>query len=157
VRELTQRALERHPSDPRLLELRRQAAQLLVAEALGRKYAGARADAAALAKVALELQPGYSTAERLLLELSAPEAGSTLGEALDAAPAAAPSVKPRAPRSSSVPAATATDARPALPPPSARPAAPSAKPGGAPELPPPLPPQLPVEHQPPPGSSGPWL
>ncbi|WP_437745475.1 serine/threonine-protein kinase [Sorangium sp. So ce1504] len=180
VKEIVSQAVARWPGDARLAELRRESSERIVADALGRKYAGDRAGAIRLAKLALELQPALTTAQHLVAELSGGPPG--------AAPAPPPQVAPQ----SAGPQATGADRRPAprrpapaevrgapqgqppAPVPRGAPAPPPA-PGGAgspdstgaasppasaapaPVLPP-SPPPLPTDAASPlPSSTGPWL
>ncbi|MEZ4301459.1 MAG: protein kinase [Polyangiaceae bacterium] len=69
VKEITGRALEQSPKDPRVLDIRHDAAEKIVTEALGRKYAGHSDDAMRLAKLALELNPELTTAQHLVTEI----------------------------------------------------------------------------------------
>jgi eukaryotic-like serine/threonine-protein kinase len=80
VKELTAQALTRWPSDPRPAEVRREASERIIADALGHKYSGDRAGAIRLARLALELQPAFTTAQHLVAELEA-SATTPAGEA----------------------------------------------------------------------------
>ncbi len=88
VKEITTRALELSPNEPRIVDLRRDAAEKIVTEALGRKYAGNRDDAMRLAKLALEMNPELTTAQHLVAELE--EEGAVAAAASGVAPAAEP-------------------------------------------------------------------
>src|SRR6185436_1357302 len=70
-KDITARALEQSPNDPRILDLRRDAAEKIVTEALGLKYAGDRDGALRLSKLALEFHPALTTAQHLVAELEA--------------------------------------------------------------------------------------
>lgn len=145
VKSSTARALERWPGDPRVRELRQEAASLIVADALGRKYAGDLDGAIHLADLAFELAPTLITAQRLADELRAeraqtnqatpPSAQTNAAEQPSASP---PKPEPRRePRKTQGPAlkSETIDTTPAQLPPS----------------PPPL------STSTPPASSGPWL
>jgi serine/threonine-protein kinase len=148
VKDITDRALARFPNDGRFLSLRQEAAERIVAEALGRKYAGASDDALKLARLANVLAPKLSAASELAREL---EQGR--GPAVVPASGAPPEPSAKA------------DRRPVRPDPktsaSALPsAAPSAKPpaaGSSSPVLPPQPPPLPDDGPPPTSSSRPWL
>jgi serine/threonine-protein kinase len=171
VKDITAQALSRWPFDTRIEEVRREAAERIVADALGRKYSGDMAGAIHLAKLALELQPTLTTAQHLVAELEGSVPAETAGPRL-------PQV---APASSEV-GATGVEHRPAArrgaqqvrpaaggrTPASAAPATvPSSRAGAAPPTPagvtprpvlPPTTPPLPTVHAPPiPSSTGPWL
>ena len=80
VKELLGDAATRWPSDPRVLDTRREAAEMLVSEALGRKYAADVPEAIRLAELALEIDPTSTTAQHLVAELeSARPHGATPG------------------------------------------------------------------------------
>ncbi|HTJ82935.1 MAG TPA: hypothetical protein VL400_14540, partial [Polyangiaceae bacterium] len=145
VKELTDDALARSPGDRRVLTLRRNAAEQIVNDALGRKYAGNSADALRLARLALELSPELTTAQHLVRELETPEG----------APSIAPEPEPTSTATSSVRAPThgAGSAPTSKASASAKTSA-SAPPAGGQELPPQPPPDL---TPPPPSSSRPWL
>ncbi|HEY4116573.1 MAG TPA: protein kinase [Byssovorax sp.] len=118
VKELLGDAATRWPSDPRVLETRREAAEMLVSEALGRKYAADVPEAIRLAELALEIDPTSTTAQHLVAELeSARPHGATPGgdghasgahghqahpaaELPEPAPPPPPQERPRAPASS---------------------------------------------------------
>ncbi|WP_437959270.1 protein kinase [Sorangium sp. So ce119] len=146
VKDILSQALARWPRDPRLVALRRESSERIVTDALGRKYAGDRAGAIRLAKLAVELHPELTTAQHLVLELSSgppgapPEPPPQVSPESSAAPAAGPDRRP--PR------------RPA--PPEARGATPGAAAGqppaprGAPATPTPAPRNAPA----PPGDAG---
>jgi serine/threonine-protein kinase len=136
------RAAERYPGDGRVNELRQEAADRLVSDALGRKYAGDAAEALRLARLSLDLSPTNTTAQHLVAELSA-----------DRGPEIAPA--PSAASSSSKP--TKKPLMPLKPTSSASAGAPPS-PNSAAVLPP-SPPALPTDHvpPPPPSSTGPWL
>jgi len=69
VKDITDEGLNRYPNDPALLDARERAASELTASALGRKYAGDLEGALRLARIAAELHPQDSTAQRLVSEL----------------------------------------------------------------------------------------
>jgi serine/threonine-protein kinase len=143
VKEITARMLARWPDDPRVKEIRREAADRAVAEALGRKYASDLDGALALAKLALELSPALTTAQHLLAELT--QAQQDKGRPAPSGSAGAPAhdatAKPASPK------AQGREPRGAQKLPST---------SGGPALPPP-PPPLPATGAPPPASTGPWL
>jgi serine/threonine-protein kinase len=171
VRELAERARARWPSDARVADLHREAAERLVADALGRKYAGDDAGAIRLTRLALELQPAFTTAQHLAADLEA--IPTPAGEVLPQAPL--PEAGPGSERppgrwplpavGTGVPGRAGGDPRrgAATSSPTAAPtavpsasSAPAAAPG--PVLPP-SPPPLPAEQgpAPAPAGTGPWL
>jgi eukaryotic-like serine/threonine-protein kinase len=80
VKDILDRARTKWPSDGRVKEARREAAERLVTNALGRKYAGDEKEALRLARIAVELEPSLTTARFLVAELegsAAPKASST--------------------------------------------------------------------------------
>jgi eukaryotic-like serine/threonine-protein kinase len=87
-KEITDLAMRRFPESLAVVELRRAAAGQLVAEALGRKYANDIPDATRLVKLALDFDPGLTTAQHLAAELAPkpPEAqpSSSVGSASSA-------------------------------------------------------------------------
>lgn len=96
VKDITDEGLAKHPNDSDLIEVRRRAADELVNAALGRKYGGDVEGALQLAKLAIELSPGNTTAQHLVRELeqlaAQRPAVAPVPEAEDAeAPAPAPS------------------------------------------------------------------
>jgi serine/threonine-protein kinase len=152
VKDITDRALARWPSDPRVQEVRREAAERLVTDALGRKYAGDVDGALHLSNLALELHPTLTTAQHLAAELQAARARTATPASTDAGAVdkQQPKVVPRkgakdgagsggakggAGASSPTPGSDTTTPGPALPPPTAPPLA----------------------TQAPPASTGPWL
>jgi serine/threonine protein kinase len=68
VRDLTDDGLARWPKNPRFLDIRERAADELVKEALGRKFEGDLAQALHLARLANQLDPTDTTAQRLVEE-----------------------------------------------------------------------------------------
>ncbi len=140
-KQITEAGLARFPDSTRIQDLRRDAAERLVADALGRKYAGDTAEALHFVRLALEWNPGLTTAQHLAAELERPQA-IEVAPILSAAPSADKGGKgprkggPRSPEPRNVPAPPA-----------------SAAPGGA-QLPPSPTPPPPA---PPPSSTGPWL
>ena len=145
-KDITGQALARFPDNARVRELRREAADRVLTDALGRKYAGDTTEAIHLVRLALELNPELTTAQHLAAELEGPRAP-------DIAPAASSSAglgdRDRKPLRKG-----GRDSKPELrPTPSATPSAsPSALPGAL--LPTPSPPPPPSA---PPASTGPWL
>jgi hypothetical protein len=140
-KQITEVGLARFPDSTRIQDLRRDAAERLVADALGRKYAGDTAEALHFVRLALEWNPGLTTAQHLAAELERPQA-IEVAPTVSAAPSADKGGRgprkggPRAPEPRNVPAPPA-----------------SAAPGGA-QLPPSPTPPPPT---PPPSSTGPWL
>ncbi|WP_437289947.1 serine/threonine-protein kinase [Sorangium sp. So ce406] len=187
VKDILSQALARWPRDPRLAQLRRESSERIVTDALGRKYAGDRAGAIRLAKLAVELHPELTTAQHLVLELSsgppgaAPEPPPQVSPESSASPAADPDRRP--PRRPAPPEARGAPAgQPPAPAPRGAPAPPTPAPRNAPAPPrdagsptsgaasppasaappapalPPSPPPLPTESLSPlPSSTGPWL
>ncbi|WP_437838007.1 serine/threonine protein kinase [Sorangium sp. So ce1153] len=186
VRDILSLALARWPGDARLTALRRESSERIVTDALGRKYAGDRAGAIRLAKLAIELHPELTTAQHLVVELSgsppgtAPEPPPQVSPESSAPPTAGPGRRP--PRRPGSPEGRATPtgeppapAPPAPPAPRNAPASPALAGGGAGATPrpgaapppasagpapalPPSPPPLPADSLSPlPSSTGPWL
>ncbi len=152
VRDVTARALEQAPNEKRVLEIRRESAEKIVTEALGRKYAGSRADAQRLAKLALELDPTLTTAQHLVQELedeTPPEAATETPPSGTADVRIVGGAKTAAPKSS---------AKPTLPPATAtasvKPSAVSPAKTSKPQTPPT---NTGAAVLPPPTSTGPWL
>jgi len=163
VKDILDEALARFPTDPRVKELRREAAERVVTSALGRKYAGDAREALHLARIAVALNPNLTTAQHLVVELEAdahPDPASSASDAPTVAPAnthptgrapwpratnkGSPSTAPSAPpTTTSAPSATAPTS--------------TTHPTG-PESPvlPPTPPPLPTTDTPTP-TGGPWL
>jgi serine/threonine-protein kinase len=149
VKSLLKRASARFPDDARVKDLRQEAAERLVTDALGRKYAGDIEGARKLAKLALELSPALTTAQHLLAELPRAESSPQ--------PAVTTDVVPDATSSDDL-AAKSTTKKPTLPkdarlPVEQRPVK------GSPTSPvlPPTPPPLPATGTAPPAPTGPWL
>ncbi|MGK3991506.1 serine/threonine-protein kinase [Sorangium sp. So ce136] len=100
VRDILSLALARWPGDARLAALRRESSERIVTDALGRKYAGDRAGAIRLAKLAIELHPELTTAQHLVVELSgsppgtAPEPPPQVSPESSALPTAGPGRRP---------------------------------------------------------------
>lgn len=69
VKAILDKALIEWPGDTRVLDLRREAAERLVTSALGSKYAGDTQEALHLARLATELHPSLTAAQRLVAEL----------------------------------------------------------------------------------------
>ncbi len=119
VRDITDEGLRRYPNDPGLLDARERAASELTSTALGRKYAGDLEGALRLARLAVELDPSATTAQRLVAELETLMAPPVVSSGPSAsAPAVPPALPPRGPRPSTPirpPASAAT--QPLAPPP----------------------------------------
>ncbi len=155
-KEVTDGALTRwHDSAP-LADLRREAAERLVNDALGRKYANDVPEAAHLVDLALHFDPDLTTAQHLSAELSA-------SRAPDVAPATSSSATGDRGKHRGRDA-RATDSRPdprgvqqatAAPPNPRQPPPPPPGPGGAVLPPPPAP--HPPGDAPAAQSTGPWL
>jgi serine/threonine-protein kinase len=88
VRDLTNEGLARWPGDARLIDLRGRAADELVKDALGAKFAGDMANALHLARLAHELDATDTTAQHLVSELE-----KAAGE-VEPSPAPAPLAAP---------------------------------------------------------------
>ena len=71
-KELTDLALTRWPQSAALRDLRRDGADRLLADALGRKYANDLTEALHLVRIALELNPDLTAAQHLAAELTPP-------------------------------------------------------------------------------------
>jgi serine/threonine-protein kinase len=154
VKDILNRSVARWPSDARVIELRREAAERLVTDALGRKYAGDPVEALHLARLALEFQPTLTIAQHLVSELERELPP-------DVAPASTDAPRIELPISKTAPIRAGKTARETRPGPSA---APTGKPAAsndknAPPILPLPPPPLPGGHSPPPAhsSGGPWL
>jgi serine/threonine-protein kinase len=149
VKEVTERALLHFPGDPRILELRRDAAERLVGDAVGRKYAGDNREALHLAKLALEFDPSQTTAQHLAAEL---EGGAKAPEVAPASSEPKEPDRPGAPKTSARKTTTTKGTAPQAT------GAPTTSANVGPVLPP-TPPPLPTDQAPPPApsSSGPWL
>ncbi|WP_437736224.1 protein kinase domain-containing protein [Sorangium sp. So ce1335] len=142
VKDIIAQALARWPRDPRLADLRRESSERIVTDALGRKYAGDRAGAIRLAKLAVELHPELTTAQHLVLELSsgppgaAPEPPPQVSPESSAPPDAAPDrASPRGPAPPEVRGATAGPPPTAGQPPAPTPRGATPAPRGAPATP----------------------
>ena len=140
-KQITEDGLARFPESTRIQDLRRDAAERLVTDALGRKYAGDTAEALHFVRLALEWNPGLTTAQHLAAELERPRA-IEVAPVVSAAPSAGDKGG-KGPRKGG----------PRAPEPRNVPAPPSAAAGGA-QLPPSPTPPPPI---PPPSSTGPWL
>lgn len=157
-KEITALGMARWPDTSKFVDLRREAAERIVYDALGRKYAGDLPEAIRLVRLALDWNPQLTIAQHLAADLE-------VGHSPDVAP-----VSPN-------PSASATD-RGGNKGPRKGPGATGAPGGGAgrkpaeprllPPVPtqssagavlPPSPPPLPSDHTPPPNpsSTGPWL
>jgi serine/threonine-protein kinase len=150
-KEITDVAVARWPQNSALADLRREAAELLVHDALARKYANDPAEAKHLVELALHFDPLLTTAQHLAAELAGPRAP-------DIAPAASTSATADHGKSGHHPRDPHADARPPTGP---RPPASSAPPvapptGGGAVLPPPPAPRPPGDA-PAPSATGPWL
>jgi serine/threonine-protein kinase len=69
VKEILDKASAKWPNDKRIADLRHEAAERLVMNALERKYAGDTAEALHLARLAVALLPSLTTAQHLVAEL----------------------------------------------------------------------------------------
>lgn len=147
VKAILERAQSRFPDDPRIKDLEREAAERLVNDALGRKYAGDKNEALRLAKLALGFSPGLATAQHLVAELNQQDAAPkgeapALSSAASGAASKALGEKQRPPQTTrkspenNVPKASEDTGAPTLPP---------------------QPPPLPTTDTPPPATTGPWL
>jgi serine/threonine-protein kinase len=79
VKDILDKALAKWPGDSRVANLRREAAERLITNALGRKYAGDTHEALHLARIAVSFQPSLTTAQHLVAELegkTAPDAST---------------------------------------------------------------------------------
>ncbi|MBL9023690.1 MAG: protein kinase [Myxococcales bacterium] len=143
VKDITDKALEMSPGDRQVLSVRRTAADRVLTEALGKKYAGESAEALKLAKLALAFNPELSAAQHLQRDLEAPAVpASPTGSA---SASAQPPVAPPGPKGGpkTTPSTTAEpDASAAIEEPS------------GPDLPPPGPPEI---TPPGPSSARPWM
>ncbi len=150
VRDILDDVAQRWPADTRVADLRHEAAERLVSDALGRKYAGDPTDAVRLARLALTLQPELTTAQHLVVELER-------ARTPDVAPARDAGSDDRGARPS--PKRPVGGPRPGEPAGTTRPATPPPTPVGTGAMPvlPPSPPPLPTDQAPPSPSSGPWL
>ncbi|MEP7126963.1 MAG: protein kinase, partial [Byssovorax sp.] len=139
-KEITEAGLARYPDNPQLRDLRREAAERLVSDALGRKYAGDTTQALRFVHLALEWNPGLTTAQHLAAELEGPRAP-------DVAPTLSATPSPGDKNGKGTRKGGPRGPDPRVPAPPA-----SAAPSGA-QLPPsPTPPPTP-----PPSATGPWL
>jgi serine/threonine-protein kinase len=145
-KEITEAGLARYPESTRLQDLRREAAERLVSDALGRKYAGDTTEALRFVHLALEWNPGLTTAQHLAAELEGPRAPEVAPT-----PSAAPSAGDRGGKGNKKGGPRGPDPRGPTAPASAAPSA-AAIPNGAALPPSPTPPPTP-----PPASTGPWL
>jgi len=71
VRDITNAGLAKYPHDSQLIQIREEATDAIVKDAIGEKYLGHDAQAAHLAKLAHELDPTDTTADRLAKEYDA--------------------------------------------------------------------------------------
>jgi eukaryotic-like serine/threonine-protein kinase len=145
-KEITAQGMTRWPESDKLVELRHDAADRLVADALGHKYAGDLPEAIHLVRLALEMNPDLTTAQHLAAELEVPRGP-------DVAPAVTGTAGPgdggkkgdKGPKKGGPREPRSADVRGPPPPP------PGSGAGAVlPQVPPPPPP-------PPPSSTGPWL
>jgi serine/threonine-protein kinase len=148
-KDVTDAALVRWPTSTALADLRREAAERLVADALGRKYANDLPEATHLANLALHFDPQHTTAQHLSAELAG-------AHAPDVAPASSASAAPDRDRGKGHRGrdARVTDPKATVP-------VPKAPASGAP-APPPVPgsallPQVPAPRPTTPQPTGPWL
>ncbi len=170
VKDLTTRAAQLAPDDPRVGEVKREAAERIVTDALGLKYAGDAANAMRLAQLAVELSPGLATAEHLVRELRGPMISEPAPPTEPEPPVDSSAPTPHAsPKSGSHARTPPTAGGPKSPPASSAttpPATPSATPAKVPAgaaaaratgpVLPPSPPPLPSGHGPD-SQGGPWL
>ncbi len=106
VRDLTDEALRRWPSDRRFADIRERAANELVAQAGSHRAPGEVQEALRLAKLALELDPKDASARRLVEQLEAEIATAPTSSAAPLPPSSAgPAVTPARPVSGGVPGA----------------------------------------------------
>jgi eukaryotic-like serine/threonine-protein kinase len=157
-KELTDAAVGKWPNSAALLDLRREAAERLVSDALGRKYANDLGEATHLAALALHFDPQHTTAQHLSAELAAATAPEIAPAPTGSASAGKGHRGKDGRAADAVRAATTSAARPdprSAPPSPPNPRAPSSAappvPGGA-VLPPP-----PAPHATTPPPTGPWL
>ena len=147
-KEIMDRAAARWPASAAVADLRHEAAEKLLADAVGRKYAGDAPQATRLVQLALQLDPQLTTAQHLAAELS-------LARAPDVAPAPVPaSSADHGGKGGRHGRDGKPDAR-AAPPRGAASSAPLPQHSGA-VLPPPPTPKQP-EPPPPTAPTGPWL
>jgi serine/threonine-protein kinase len=147
VKEITDAVLARSPRDSRVLDLRREAAERVVSDALGRKYAGDKDEALRLARLALEFHPALTTAQHLVSDL---ESGKP---AVEPAPVESATDSRAAPKGQPV-RKSKGDAR--AQPTSSAGAPPAAGSTSVPALPPP-PAATDLAPLPAPTGTGPWL
>ena len=153
-KEIIDRAAARWPASAAVAELRHEAAEKLLAEAVGRKYANDVPEATRLVQLALQLDPQLTTAQHLAAELSS-------ARAPEVAPATVPvSSADRGGKAGHRGRDGKPDAK-APPPRGAVSGAPSTAPSPPPQhsgavLPPPPTPKQP-EPPPPAAPTGPWL
>lgn len=160
-KDITDRALARFADHRPVLDLRREAAERVVSDALGRKYENDVPGALRLARLALDFDPTLTTAQHLVVELEKPPPADVPTVATATArptdrntfkgprrpkgvdPRAAPESSAAIPRASSTPPHTAS-----------RPTPPEGSPPQPPAALPPLPSQSPPTA---PSTAGPWL
>jgi serine/threonine-protein kinase len=158
-KEVTDQAMTRWPGSTALAELRHEAAEKLVAEALGRKYANDPAEATRLVKLALHFDPSLTTAQHLEADLAAARTpdvapAATQSASSDRKPSKGPRAgsdgakEPRAPKPDDSSKQSAKNPTPPAKPPPGPPST-----GGA-VLPPP---PAPRPADPAPQPTGPWL
>ncbi len=85
VKDILDAAQSKWPDDPRVLELRHEAAERLVTSALGRKYEGDAREALHQARLAVSLQPSLVAAKHLVAELEG-SAGPTMSTGIPSKP-----------------------------------------------------------------------
>jgi serine/threonine-protein kinase len=140
VKDLTGEMLVRDPQDQEALDIRRQAAEQIMSEALQRKFEGAREQALTLAKLAQELAPELKSAEVVIAELEKLSASTSAPPSASAPPVAEPKPSAKSGRPEPKPG-PATSTKPSASTPTE-----SIDPPPAPDLVPP-----------PPNSTGKWL
>ena len=156
-KEVTDGAVTRWPESTALADLRREAAERLVADALGRKYGNDLGEASRLVGLALHFDPQLTTAQHLAADLAGARAPD-IAPASAGSASASPDHGSKGHRGGRPPA---SDPRPPVPPPNPRTpgsAAPIVAPplGTGAVLPPPPSPR-PRGEAPAPSSTGPWL
>ncbi len=149
VKDITDRAMQKFPGDGRFVSIRQEAAERIVTDALGRKYAGSVDEALHLARLAVTLAPSLKAAQQLAHELEEAKGPSVEpGAPVGTESSARPNVRPPRTEPRAGPLASASS--------SARTAPSSSSSGGGSVLPP-QPPPLPDDGPPPLSSSRPWL
>jgi serine/threonine-protein kinase len=158
-KEVTDGALARWPNQGSIVDLRHEAAEKVMTDALGRKYANDLTEAAHLAQVALELDPGLTTAQHLAADLAAARTPEVAPASTGSSASGDHGGRGTHPRGTN---ARPPDPRP--PDPKGQPAPPPSK--GGPPGPPSAaathagalpPPPTPKQTDPAPPATGPWL